>query len=142
MRFIVFVKADKHSEAGIMPSPELFTEMAKFNDELAKAGLMLGGEGLHPTSKATRIRFNGRGNTELINGPFPGAPENLVAGYWLLQAKSRDEVLDWMKRAPFQSGELEIRQLFEAEDFGDSLPVEVREQEERLREQLDKKKSA
>jgi hypothetical protein len=138
MRFVVFVKASKESETGVMPKPEEFAEMGKFNEELVKAGIMLAGEGLHPTSKAARIRFSGKGNAEVIPGPFPGAPENLVAGYWLLKAKSREEVLEWMKRAPFERGEIEIRQIFEAEDFGDALPQEVREQEDRLREQAKK----
>src|SRR5262245_47344959 len=112
MRFIVFVKASKDSEAGVLPRPEEFTEMGKFNEELAKAGVMLGGEGLHPTSKATRITFSGKGKASAANGPFTAArTEDLVAGYWLLQAKSFDEVVERMKKAPFHEGELEIRQL-------------------------------
>jgi hypothetical protein len=131
MRFMVIVKANPESEAGVMPSAEMLNEMGRFNVELEKAGLMLAGEGLHPSSKGVRIRFEGNKKT-VIDGPFAETKE-LVAGFWILQAKSKDEAIEWMKRAPFREGEIEIRQVFEAEEFGDSLAPEYREQEERLR---------
>jgi hypothetical protein len=134
MRFMVIVKADKNSEAGIMPSTELLTAMGKFNEEMVKAGVMLAGEGLHPTSKGARIKYSGRERT-VTQGPFGGAGD-LVAGFWLIQVKSRDEAIEWMKRAPFDGGsEIEIRQVFDADDFGEALTPELREQEARLRAQ-------
>ncbi len=134
MRFMVIVKASKESEAGILPPPEVFEKMSKYNEELAKAGMMLAGEGLQPSSKGARIRFSG-GKTTVTDGPFAETKE-LIAGFWLLQARSREEVLEWVKRAPFDGGtELEVRQIFETEDFGDALPQEVKEQEARLRAQ-------
>ena len=134
MRFMVIVKASKDSEAGVMPSTELLTAMGKFNEEMAKAGVMLAGEGLHPSSKGDRIRYSGKDRT-VISGPF-GAPGELVAGFWLIQVKSRDEAIEWMKRAPFDGGaEIEIRQVFDAEDFGEALTPELRQQETRLRAQ-------
>ena len=139
MRVMVLVKADKNSEAGVMPSQELLTEMGKFNEELVKAGVMLAGEGLHPTSKAKRVRFEGSKRT-VIDGPFTEAKE-LVAGFWLWQVKSMDEAVEWLKRAPFDGGtEIEIRPVFEADDFGPALTPELREQEERLRAQAAAKK--
>jgi hypothetical protein len=139
MRFMVIVKADKDSEAGVMPSEKLLTDMGKFNEELVKAGIMLAGEGLHPSSKGKRVRFSGSGTPAVIDGPFAETKE-LVAGFWLLQAKSIDEVVEWMKRAPFDTaGELEIRPVFETEDFGEALTPELREQEERLRAKIEKK---
>jgi hypothetical protein len=138
MRFMVIVKANKDSEAGVMPSQELLTAMGKYNEELAKAGAMLAGEGLHPSSKGARIRFSGAKRT-VIDGPFAETKE-LVAGFWLIQVKSMDEAIEWVKRAPFEDGEVEIRQVFEAEDFGPELTPELREQEERLRAQLAAKK--
>ena len=130
MRFMVIVKASKDSEAGQMPSTELLTAMGKFNEEMVKAGIMLAGEGLHPSKRATRLKFSGAKPT-VIDGPFPAS--ELVCGFWMLQAKSKDEVLDWMKRAPFDGGaEIEIRQIFEAEDFGGEFTPEMREAEERL----------
>jgi hypothetical protein len=138
MRFMVIVKADRNSEAGVMPSTELLTAMGKFNEEMVKAGVMLAGEGLHPTSKGARIKYSGRERT-VTKGPFGGAGD-LVAGFWLIQVKSQDEAIQWMKRAPFDGGsEIEIRQVFDAEDFGEALTPELREQETRLRAQGAKK---
>jgi hypothetical protein len=132
MRFMVIVKADKNSEAGVMPSTELLTAMGKFNEEMAKAGVMLAGEGLHPSSKGARIKYSGKDRT-VTSGPF-GSTGELVAGFWLIQVRSRDEAIEWMKRAPFDGGsEIEIRQVFDAEDFGAALTPELREQEQRLR---------
>ena len=134
MRFMVMVKASADSEAGVMPSEQLLTEMGRFNEELVKAGVLLAGEGLHPSSKGARVRFSGSKRT-VIDGPFPETKE-LVAGFWLLQVKSKEEAIEWIKRCPNpMSGEseIEIRQVFEAEDFGDVLTPELREQEERLR---------
>ena len=134
MRFMVIVKADRNSEAGVMPSTELLTEMGKFNEEMVKAGVMLAGEGLHPTSKGARIKYSGKERT-VTQGPFGGTGD-LAAGFWLIQVKSRDEAIEWMKRAPFDGGaEIEIRQIFDAEDFGEALTPELREQEVRLRAQ-------
>lgn len=134
MRFMVIVKASRESEAGILPPPEVFREMGRYNEELARAGVMLAAEGLHPSSKGMRVRFSGAERT-VTDGPFAETKE-LIAGFWLLQARSREEVLEWVKRAPFDGGtEIEIRQVFEAEDFGDGLPEDVKEQEARLRAQ-------
>lgn len=133
MRFMVIVKANKDSEAGVMPSEQMLTEMGKFNEELANAGVMLAGEGLHPTSKGARVKFSG-GKRTVIDGPFAETKE-LVAGFWLWQVKSLDEAIDWLKRAPFDETEVEIRQVFEAADFGDEFTPELREQEERVRAQ-------
>jgi hypothetical protein len=127
----VIVKANKDSEAGVLPTTEQFAEMGKFNEELSKAGMMLAGDGLQPSSKGARIHFSG-GKPAVTDGPFTETKE-LVAGFWLIQARSKEEVIAWMSRAPFDEGDLEIRQIYEAEDFGDRLPPEVREQEERLR---------
>lgn len=137
MRFMVLVKADKSTEAGVMPTRELLAEMGKFNEELAKAGVMLAGEGLQPTSKGARVRFNGNKRT-VIDGPFAETKE-LVAGYWLWQVRSKEEAIEWLKRAPFREGEVEIRQVFEAEDFGEEFTPELREQEERVRKMAAKK---
>src|SRR6267378_580895 len=137
MRFMVIVKADHNSEAGVMPSKELLTEMGKFNEELANAGVMLAGEGLHPTSKGARVKFSG-GKTMVIDGPFAETKE-LVAGFWLWQVKSLEEAIEWLKRAPFEDTEVEIRQVFEAADFGDEFTPELREQEARIREQVQAK---
>jgi hypothetical protein len=139
MRFMILVKADKQSEAGILPEEKLLTAMGKFNEELVNAGVMLAGEGLHASSKGARVRFSG-GKTTVIDGPFAEAKE-LVAGFWLWKVKSKDEAIQWLKRAPFGGGaEIEIRQVFEAEDFGAEYTPELREQEERLREQIAEKK--
>ncbi len=131
MRFMVIVKANEDSEAGVLPSTEELAEMGKFNEELVNAGIMLAGEGLHPTSKGVRIQFPER---KVVDGPFTETKE-LVAGYWLLQVRSMDEAIEWIKRAPFQEGEVEIRPVFEADDFGEAFTPELREQEERLRAQ-------
>jgi hypothetical protein len=136
MRFMVLVKANEDSEAGILPDEKILTEMTKFNEELVKAGVMLAGEGLHPSSKGARVRFSGKQRT-VIDGPFTEAKE-LIAGYWLWQVKSREEAIEWLKRAPFDETEVEIRQVFEAEDFGEALTPEIREQEERVRTQLNR----
>ncbi|MGH3611964.1 MAG: YciI family protein [Pseudonocardia sp.] len=135
MRFMIIVKGDDDSEAGVLPSEELLTAMGRYNEELVKAGVMLAGDGLHPSSKGVRVRFSGEQRT-VIDGPFTEAKE-LIAGYWLWQVRSLDEAIEWVKRAPFDGGsEIEIRQVFEADDFGDALTPELREQESRLREQV------
>jgi len=139
MRFMVIVKANKDSEAGVMPTKELLTEMGKFNEELVKAGVMQAGEGLHPSSKGARVKFSG-GKTTVIDGPFAETKE-LVAGYWMWQLNSKEEAIEWLKRAPFEDTEVEIRQVFEAEDFGDEFTPELREQEERLRAEMTAPKS-
>jgi hypothetical protein len=135
MRFMVMVKATPNSEAGIMPKQELFAEMGRFNEELVKAGVMLAGEGLHPSSKGARVRFSG-GKRSVIDGPFAETKE-LVAGFWLWQCKSRQEAIEWVKRCPDpmpgEESEIEIRQVYEAEDFGAEFTPELREQEDRLR---------
>ena len=132
MRVMVIVKANEDSEAGVMPSEEILTEMGKYNEELVKAGIMLAGEGLHPTSKAKRVKFNGS-NRIVTDGPFAETRE-LIAGFWLWKVNSMDEAVEWLKRAPFDGGtELEIRQIFEAEDFGAEFTPELREQEDRIR---------
>jgi hypothetical protein len=131
MRFMVIVKASKDSEAGVMPSTEMLTAMGKFNEELVKAGVMQAGEGLHPTSKGARIKYTGK--PTVTQGPF-AVTGDLVCGFWLIETKSLDQAIGWMKRAPFDGGaEIEIRQIFSAEDFGEALTPELREQEERLR---------
>ena len=143
MRFMVIVKATKDSEAGVMPSEKLLAEMGKFNEEMVKAGVMLAGEGLQPSSKGARVRFDGAKRT-VIDGPFAETKE-LVAGFWLIQVKSKQEAIEWIKRCPnpfpdSQASEIEIRQVFEAADFGAEFTPELREQEERMREQISKKK--
>jgi hypothetical protein len=130
---MVIVKADKDSEAGVLPDKKMLTDMGKFNEELAKAGVMLAGEGLQASSKGARVRFSGAKRT-VVDGPFAETKE-LVAGFWLWQVKSKAEAIEWLKRAPFEKGEVEIRQVFEAEDFGDEFTPELREQEERIRKQ-------
>ena len=137
MRVIVFVKASSESEAGEMPSTEMLAEMGRFNEELVNAGVMLGGEGLHPTSNGKRVRFDGKKRT-VVDGPFRS--DDLVAGFWIWQVKSMDEAVEWAKRCPNPmkgGGELEIRRIFEAEDFGAELTPELREQEERLRSRVE-----
>src|SRR5512132_2054724 len=139
MRVMVIVKASPESEAGEMPSEQLLTEMGKYNEELVKAGIMLSGEGLHPSSKGKRVRFSGDKRT-VVDGPFAETKE-LVAGFWIWQVKSMDEAVEWLKRAPFDGGtEIELRPIFEAEDFGANFTPELREQEERLRQQVSGKK--
>jgi hypothetical protein len=136
MRFMIIVKASKNSEAGVFPSTELLTEMGKFNEELVKAGVMLAGEGLQPTSKGARVRFSGSERT-VINGPFSESSD-LIAGFWLWQVKSKEEAIEWVKRCPnphAEECEIEIRQVFEAEDFGAELTPELREREQRRRAQ-------
>ena len=135
MRFMVIVKADKNSEAGILPDKEILTAMGKYNEELVKAGVMLAGEGLQASSKGARVRFSGAKRT-VIDGPFAETKE-LIAGFWLWQVKSKEEAIEWLKRAPFDGGtEVEIRQVFETEDFGSEFTPELREQEERIRAQV------
>jgi hypothetical protein len=131
---MVIVKADKSSEAGVMPDRKILTEMGKYNEELVKAGVMLAGEGLHPSSKGARVKFED-GKRTVTDGPFTESKE-LIAGFWLWQVKSKQDAIEWLKRAPFGGGtEVEIRQVFETEDFGDALTPELKEQEERLRAQ-------
>jgi hypothetical protein len=137
MRFMVIVKATKDSEAGVMPSEKLLADMGRFNEELAKAGVMLAGEGLHPSSKGARIRFSGSKRT-VVDGPFPNT-NDLIAGFWMWQVKSREEAVEWVKRCPNPmpgESEIEIRQVFEAEDFGAEFTPEMRAQEERLRAEV------
>jgi len=141
MRFIVMVKATKDSEAGVMPTEKMFAEMGKFNEELVKAGIMLAGEGLQPSSKGARVRFSGTKRT-VIDGPFAETKE-LVAGFWIWKLKSKEEAIEWVKRCPNPmptDSEIEIRQIFEAEDFGAEFTPELREQEERLRAGIEAKK--
>ena len=139
MRVMVIVKANKESEAGVFPDKEILTKMGKYNEELVKAGIMLAGDGLHPTTKGKRVRFSGAIRT-VIDGPFTETKE-LIAGYWLWQVRSMEEAVEWLKRAPFDGGaEVELRQVFEAEDFGANLTPELREQEQKLREQISSKK--
>jgi hypothetical protein len=135
MRFMVMVKADRNSEAGVMPSERLLAEMQKYNEELAKAGVLLAGEGLHPSSRGARVRFSGTNRT-VTNGPFTG---DLVAGFWMFQVRSLEEAIEWVKRCPNPmegESEIEIRQVFEADDFGPELTPELRAAEERLRAQI------
>jgi hypothetical protein len=138
MRFMIIVKATKDSEAGVLPDEEMLIEMGKYNEALAKAGVLLAGEGLQPSSKGARVRFDGEKRT-VIDGPFTETQE-LIAGFWLWQVKSLDEAIEWLKRAPFKEGEVEIRQVFEAEDFGDAFTPELREQEARVRAQAEQLK--
>jgi hypothetical protein len=138
MRFMVIVKASEESEAGVLPDAKILSEMGKYNEELVKAGVMLAAEGLHPSSKGARVKFSG-GKRTVIDGPFSETKE-LIAGFWLWQVKSKEEAVEWLKRAPFDGGtEIELRQVFETEDFGANLTPELREQEERLRAQLEAK---
>ena len=139
MRVMVIVKASRESEAGEMPSEQILRDMGNYNEQLVKAGVMLAGEGLHPTSKAKRIRFSGTDRT-VIDGPFAETKE-LIAGYWIWKVKNMDEAVSWLKRAPFDGGtELEIRPIFEAEDFGKEFTPELRAQEDRLRAEMESKK--
>jgi hypothetical protein len=139
MRFMVIVKANKDSEAGGLPDRKMLADMDKFNEELVKAGVWLAGEGLQASSKGARVRFEGPSKRTVIDGPFTETKE-LVAGFWFWQVKSKAEAIEWLKRAPFQEGEVEIRQVFETEDFGDSMTPEMREREDRLRKQSGLKK--
>src|SRR5688572_25745722 len=138
MRFMVLVKATADSEAGVMPSEELLAAMGKYNEELVKAGVMLAGEGLHPSSKGARVRFSGDQRT-VTDGPFAETKE-LVAGFWLIQVKSKEEAIEWASRAPFQEGEVEIRQVFESEDFpAEIFPPDEAAREQALRDELQRK---
>jgi hypothetical protein len=138
MRVMVIVKANKESETGKMPSEKILTDMGKFNEQLVKAGVMLAGEGLHPSSKGKRVRFSGADRT-VVDGPFTETKE-LIAGFWLWRVKSMEEAVEWLKRAPFDGGtEIEIRPVFEADDFGKEFTPELRAQEERLRAQIETK---
>ena len=135
---MVIVKGNAESEAGVLPNEKILSEMGKFNEELVKAGVMLAGEGLHPSSKGVRVKFEGSKRT-VTDGPFSETKE-LIAGFWLWQVKSKEEAIEWLKRAPFDGGtEIELRQVFEAEDFGSEFTPELREQEERLRAQIAEK---
>src|SRR5215469_3602189 len=140
MRVMVIVKATTDSEAGVLPSPELLSEMSKYNEELIKAGVMLSGEGLHSSARGVRVRFGG-GKSTVTDGPFTETKE-LIAGFWLWQVKSMEEAIEWIRRSPFRKGheEVEIRRVFEAEDFGDNLTPEVRAREARQRERLTPKR--
>ena len=138
MKFMVMVKASKSSEAGVMPGEKLLAEMGRFNEELVKAGVMLAGDGLQPSSKGARVRFDGKKRT-VIDGPFSETKE-LIAGFWIWQVKSKDEAVEWLKRAPFDQTEVEIRQIFEAADFGAEFTPELRAQEERQRARIAGKK--
>jgi hypothetical protein len=144
MRVMVIIKANEESEAGVMPSERLLTEMGNYNEELFKAGIMLAGEGLHPSSRGKRVRFEG-GKTTVIDGPFAETKE-LIAGFWLWQVRSMDEAIEWIKRMPIPEGEgvgiIEIRPVFEAEDFGEEFTPEARAQEDRLRQELEARAKA
>ena len=147
MRFMVLVKADKNSEAGVLPDEKLLTEMGKFNEELSKAGVLLAGEGLHPSSKGARVRFSGS-KRSVIDGPFAETKE-LIAGFWIFEVKSKEEAIEWVKRVPFCGGDqpgeeaqIEIRQVFEAEDFGACLTPEIKAQEARVRAKADAQRSS
>jgi hypothetical protein len=142
MKFMVIVKATKESEAGVMPDEKLLSAMGKYNEELAKAGIMLAGEGLHPSSKGARVRFSGTKRT-VIDGPFAETKE-LIAGFWMWQVKSKEEAIEWVKRCPnpmLTDSEIEIRQVFSAEDFGAEFTPELRAQEDRIRAEIEKKKN-
>ena len=143
MRFMILLKADKNTEAGVLPDEKLLTEMGNYNEELVKAGVLLAGEGLQPSSKGARVKFSGEKRT-VIDGPFSETKE-LIAGFWLIQVKSKEEAIQWVKRCPNPTGaegEIEIRQVFEAEDFGAEFTPELREQEERLRAQAEQIKKS
>ena len=137
MKVMVLVKASAESEAGEMPSTEILTEMGAYNEELVKAGVMLAGEGLHPSSAGVRVYFSGK-ERNVVDGPFTEAKE-LIAGFWMWQVKSMEEAVEWIKRSPFQEGQVEIRRVFEADDFGEEFTPELREQEDRLRSQVEAK---
>lgn len=139
MRFMVFVKGDNNTEAGVLPPPEVFEAMGKYNEQLVKAGVLLAAEGLHPTSRGFRIEFSGKERT-VRDGPFTESKE-LIAGFWLLQVKSREEAIEWVKRAPMDGGiELEVREIFEPEDLGEGFTPELREKEEKLRAQIEEQR--
>ena len=140
MRFVVLVKANEQSEAGVMPTEQELADMGSFNEELVKAGVMLAGEGLQPSSKGVRIHYGGA-SPQVIDGPFAEAKE-LVAGFWILQARNQDEVIAWLKRAPFAGGQVEIRQIFETDDFGEALTPELREADDRRRREIEQRGQA
>ena len=133
MRFMVIVKGTEDTEKGVLPTEQELTEMGAYNEELVKAGVLLAGEGLLPSSKGARVRFDKDGSSTVIDGPFAETKE-LVAGFWILEVSSREEVLEWVKKAPFRDGEVEVRQIFSSEDFGDAMTPELRAQEDRMRE--------
>jgi hypothetical protein len=135
MRFMVIVKANEDTEKGVLPTEEELTEMGAFNEELVKAGVMLAGEGLHPSSKGVRLQYDSTGASTVVDGPFAETKE-LIAGFWILEVSSREEVIEWMKKAPFRGGEVEVRQVFAAEDFGDAYTPELRAQEDSQRERV------
>ena len=139
MRFMVIVKANKDSEAGVMPTEKMLADMGNYNQQLADAGVMLAGEGLHPSSKGARVKFADAGKATVIDGPFAETKE-LVAGFWLWKVNSKEEALAWLKRAPFENTEVELRQVFEAEDFGDEFTPELRDQEDKIRAQVEAQK--
>jgi hypothetical protein len=144
MRFMIIVKATEESEAGKMPSTELLTKMGEYNEQLVKAGLLLAGDGLHPSAKGARVYFDADGRTRVVDGPFTETKE-LIAGYWILQLSSKEEAIEWARRVPSepgQQGEIEIRQLFDMEDFGDELTPELREHDARLRAQVEQQQGA
>ena len=132
MRFMVIVKADQDTENGAMPTEQELAEMGAYNEELVRAGVMLAGEGLHPSSRGFRVRYDSGGKSTVVDGPFTETKE-LIAGFWILQVSSREEVEQWVRRAPFRGGEVEVRQVFETDDFGDAMTPELREQEDRMR---------
>ena len=135
MKYMMIVKASDESEAGVLPTEQELAEMTKFNEELVKAGVMLDGNGLRETRTGAREKFSGKGSTTVVDGPFTATKE-LVAGYWIIDVKSRDEAIEWARRVPFEQGEIEIRKVFEADDFGENLTPELREAEQRMREQV------
>ncbi|MGY1703426.1 YciI family protein [Geodermatophilus sp. SYSU D00697] len=141
MRFMVIVKASEASESGVLPTEQELAEMGAFNEQLVKAGVMLAGEGLRPSSTGVRLRYGKDGKSTVVDGPFAETKE-LIAGFWILQVSSREEVVEWMKRAPFRDGEVEIRQVAEAEDFGEAFTPELREQEDRLRATVEAQQQA
>jgi len=132
MRYMVLVKANQDTENGVLPTEQELAEMGAFNEELVKAGVLLAGEGLHPSSAGARIRFDGEGGSTVVDGPFAETKE-LIAGFWILEVSSREEVLQWMRKAPFRDAEIEVLQVFSTDDFGDALTPELRAQEERQR---------
>ncbi|MGJ3245164.1 MAG: YciI family protein [Elainellaceae cyanobacterium] len=140
MKVMVLVKATPESEAGVMPTEAILAAMGQYNEELGRAGVMQAGEGLHPSSKGVRVQFSGKKRT-VVDGPFTETKE-LVAGFWIWQVESMEEALDWIKRSPFQDGEVELRPIFEADDFGEAFTPELREQEDRLRTEIEKQKTA
>ncbi|SFL10918.1 YciI family protein [Geodermatophilus ruber] len=132
MRYMVIVKANEDTENGVMPTEQELAEMGAYNEELVKAGVMLAGDGLHPSSRGFRVRYDGEGKSTVVDGPFAESKE-LIAGYWILQVSSREEIEEWVRRAPFRNDELEVRQVFEVDDFGDAFTPELRERDDRLR---------